>query len=147
MNKSKALFSSAIVLYFIIALEFLIMISPFAGLFYSVFNPLLVAAGSHPATRWLSAFFLPHMVVPPNALLQFIRVMGSVLFVLGMGWFLFATGRAARYDTPEGKLRAAVSTSERAHRNFWETSRWLLLGTAVIGAVLIVLPGRSPDSA
>ena len=87
MNKSKALFSSAIVLYFIIALEFLIMISPFAGLFYSVFNPLLVAAGSHPATRWLSAFFLPHMVVPPDALLQFIRVLGSVLFVLGMAVF------------------------------------------------------------
>jgi protein-S-isoprenylcysteine O-methyltransferase Ste14 len=88
MNKSKALFSSAIVLYFIIALEFLIMISPFAGFFYSVFNPLLVAAGSHTATRWLSAFFLPHMVVPPDALLQFIRVLGSVLFVVGMAVFL-----------------------------------------------------------
>ena len=88
MKKSKALFSSAIVLYFIIALEFLIMISPFAGLFYSVFNPLLVAAGSHSATRWLSAFFLPHMVVPPNALLQFIRILGSVLLVLGMATFL-----------------------------------------------------------
>ncbi|HWU38323.1 MAG TPA: methyltransferase [Candidatus Acidoferrum sp.] len=88
MKNSKALFSSAIVLYFIIALEFLIMISPFAGLFYSVFNPLLVAAGSHPATRWLSAFFLPHMVVPPNALLQFIRILGSVLLVLGMATFL-----------------------------------------------------------
>ena len=88
MNKSKALFHSAIVLYFIIALEFLIMISPFAGLFYSVFNPLLVAAGSHPATRWLSAFFLPHMVVPPDALLQSIRILGSVLFVVGMVVFL-----------------------------------------------------------
>ena len=88
MNKSKALFSSAIVLYFIIALEFLIMISPFAGLFYSVFNPLLAAAGNHTATRWLSAFFLPHMVVPPDALLQFIRVLGSVLFVVGMAVFL-----------------------------------------------------------
>jgi protein-S-isoprenylcysteine O-methyltransferase Ste14 len=75
-------------LYFIIALEFLIMISPFAGLFYSVFNPLLVAAGSHPATRWLSAFFLPHMVVPPDGFLKSIRVMGSVLFIAGMAVFL-----------------------------------------------------------
>ncbi len=88
MNRSKALFSSAIVLYFIIALEFLIMISPFAGLFYSVFNPLLVTADRYPATRWLSAFFLPHMVVPPDALLQLIRVLGSVLFVVGMAIFL-----------------------------------------------------------
>ncbi len=88
MKQSKALFHGAIVLYFIIALEFLMMISPFAGLFYSVFNPLLVAAGSHPATRWLSAFFLPHMVVPPDALLQSIRILGSVLFVVGMVVFL-----------------------------------------------------------
>jgi protein-S-isoprenylcysteine O-methyltransferase Ste14 len=88
MKQSKALFSSAIVLYFIIALEFLIMISPFAGLFYSVFNPLLITADKYPATRWLSAFFLPHMVVPPDALLQFIRVLGSILFVVGMAVFL-----------------------------------------------------------
>jgi len=88
MRKSKALFNSAIVLYFIIALEFLIMISPFAGFFYSVFNPLLIAAGEYPATRWLSAFFLPHMVVPPDGFLKFIRVMGSILLVVGMAVFL-----------------------------------------------------------
>jgi protein-S-isoprenylcysteine O-methyltransferase Ste14 len=88
MEKSKALFSSAIVLYFIIALEFLIMISPFAGFFYAVFNPLLVATGKYPATRWLSAFFLPHMVVPPDGFLKSIRVAGSVLFVAGMVAFL-----------------------------------------------------------
>ena len=88
MKKSKTLFNSAIVLYFIIALEFLIMISPFAGFFYAAFNPLLIAAAEYPATRWLSAFFLPHMVVPPDVLLKFIRVMGSVLFVTGMAVFL-----------------------------------------------------------
>jgi protein-S-isoprenylcysteine O-methyltransferase Ste14 len=89
MQKSKALFNSAIVLYFVIALEFLIMISPFAGFFYSVFNPVLIAADRYPATQWLSAFFLPHMVVPPDALLKFIRVMGSVLLVTGVAVFLF----------------------------------------------------------
>lgn len=36
MNKTKALFNSAIVLYFIIALEILIMISPFAVFLLSV---------------------------------------------------------------------------------------------------------------
>ena len=88
MEKSKALFSSAIALYFIIALEFLIMISPFAGFFYAVFNPLLIAAGEYPATRWLSAFFLPHMIVPPDGFLRFIRVMGSILFVAGTAIFI-----------------------------------------------------------
>ncbi len=87
MNKKRALGNSAIVLYFIIGLEIMIMISPFAGFFYSVFNPFLLGLAAYPATKWLSAFFLPHMVVPPNDFLKFIRVMGSVLFVLGMGIF------------------------------------------------------------
>jgi protein-S-isoprenylcysteine O-methyltransferase Ste14 len=88
MNKSRAIFNSAIVLYFIIGLEIMIMISPFAGFFYSVFNPFLLKVAKYPATKWLSAFFLPHMVVPPNGFLKFIRIMGSVLFVLGMAAFL-----------------------------------------------------------
>jgi protein-S-isoprenylcysteine O-methyltransferase Ste14 len=42
----------------------------------------------YPATRWLSAFFLPHMVVPPDAFLKFVRVTGSVLFVAGLSVFI-----------------------------------------------------------
>ncbi len=59
MNR-KAVLSSAVVLYFIIGFEILIMISPFAGLFYSVFTPFLLRLAKYPATRWLNAFFLPH---------------------------------------------------------------------------------------
>lgn len=88
MNKTKAIGSSAIVLYFIIGLEIMIMISPFAGFFYTAFNPFLLETAKYPATRWLSSFFLPHMVVPPDAFLKFIRIMGSVLFVSGMAGFL-----------------------------------------------------------
>lgn len=87
MNKIKTLGNSAIVLYFIIGLEIMIMISPFAGFFYSVFNPFLLALAKYPSTKWLSSFFLPHMVVPPDDFLKFIRIMGSVLFVLGMAIF------------------------------------------------------------
>ncbi|MBF0464725.1 MAG: hypothetical protein HQK88_09195 [Nitrospirae bacterium] len=87
MNKTKAIFSAAPVLYFIIGLEVLIMISPFAGFFYSAFNPFLIETSKFTATRWLSAFFLPHMVVPPDNFLKFIRVLGSVFFV--GGFFLF----------------------------------------------------------
>ena len=88
MNKTKAIGGSAIVLYFIIGLEIVIMISPFAGFFYSVFNPFLLETAKYPATRWLSSFFLPHMVVPPDDFLKLIRIMGSVLFVSGMAGFL-----------------------------------------------------------
>ncbi len=79
---------SVIFLSFIVALEIAIMISPFAFLFYAVFNPFLLALNQWSLTRWLTAFFLPHMVVPPNEVLTAIRISGSVLFVIGMLIFL-----------------------------------------------------------
>lgn len=93
MNIKKTVFSSTIVLYFIIGLEILIMISPFAGFFYSIFNPFLFGIAKYSATKWLSAFFLPHMIVPPDSFLKFIRIMGSVLFVAGMGLFFVCAGQ------------------------------------------------------
>ena len=75
---------SAIFLSFIVGLEFAIMISPFAFFFYAAFNPFLLALNQSSMTRWLTAFFLPHMVVPPNEVLIVIRILGSVFFVVGM---------------------------------------------------------------
>lgn len=88
MSTSRALFGGAILVYFIIALEVLIMISPFAAFFYAAMNPLLLFLARWEATRWLSAFFLPHMVLPPGFFLQAVRVTGSVLFVAGAVVFL-----------------------------------------------------------
>ena len=48
MNTKKTLLRSALVLYFVIAFEVLIMISPFAGFFYSVFNPVLLKLAAIP---------------------------------------------------------------------------------------------------
>ncbi|MGZ3512373.1 MAG: methyltransferase family protein [Thermodesulfobacteriota bacterium] len=79
---------SAIVIYFIVALEIVIMISPFAFFFYAAFNPFLLFLNQSSVTRWLTAFFLPHMVVPPNEALTVIRILGSVFFVAGMMIFL-----------------------------------------------------------
>ena len=42
MRQSKVIFRGAIVLYFVIGLEILIMISPAAGFFYAAFNPFLL---------------------------------------------------------------------------------------------------------
>jgi protein-S-isoprenylcysteine O-methyltransferase Ste14 len=82
-----------ILLYFVIALEVLIMISPFAAFFYAVFNPVLLFLAKWPASRWLAAFFLPHMVLPPGLFLKAIRVAGSVLFVAGSIVFLVCAGQ------------------------------------------------------
>ncbi len=76
-----------IVVFFIMAFEVMIMISPFAFFFYSVFNPVLHWLGSYSATGWLTAFFLPHMILPPTVFLKAIRILGSIFFVVGAATF------------------------------------------------------------
>ncbi|MBI5444722.1 MAG: isoprenylcysteine carboxylmethyltransferase family protein [Deltaproteobacteria bacterium] len=93
MNQPKAVFRGVILLYFVIGLEILIMISPAAAFFYAAFNPFLLSLAQSPATRWLTAFFLPHMVSPPDALLKIVRVAGSVLFVVGAVTFFVCAGQ------------------------------------------------------
>jgi hypothetical protein len=92
-NRSHPIIGGAIVLYFVIGLEVLIMINPFAAFFYAAFNPVLLFLARWPATQWLSAFFLPHMVMPPDAFLMAVRVAGSVLLVGGTLVFLVCAGQ------------------------------------------------------
>ncbi|MGO9118489.1 MAG: methyltransferase family protein [Desulfomonilaceae bacterium] len=77
-----------IIAFFIMAFEVMIMISPFAFFFYSVFNPIFAWLDQHTATRWLTSFFLPHMILPPTVPLKVIRIAGSFLFVIGLVGFL-----------------------------------------------------------
>jgi protein-S-isoprenylcysteine O-methyltransferase Ste14 len=93
VSRSSGLFGGVITLYFIIAFEVLIMISPFAAFFYAALNPVLLFLAEWPATAWLAAFFLPHMVLPPGLFLQTVRVAGSVLFVGGTLTFLVCAGQ------------------------------------------------------
>lgn len=104
---------SAIALSFVVAFEIAIMISPFAFFFYAVFNPVLLALDRSPLTRWLTAFFLPHMVVPPDAALMALRVLGSVAFVAGAVVFVACAaqvyaGKALRRGPATGGLYAVV---------------------------------------
>jgi protein-S-isoprenylcysteine O-methyltransferase Ste14 len=131
VNTRKTLLGSALVLYFVIALEVLIMISPFAGFFYSVFNPILLNLATHSSTRWLSAFFLPHMVLPLDWFLQFIRVMGSVLFVAGMAVFLICAAQV--YVTKFRRKGAVVGGLYSIIRH----PQYLSLGTAGLGLAIL----------
>jgi protein-S-isoprenylcysteine O-methyltransferase Ste14 len=113
------------------ALEIVIMISPFAAFFYSVFNPILLSLNQSPATRWLTAFFLPHMIVPPNEVLAGIRVAGSVLFLTGLAVFLLCA-----VQVYYGKLRKWG----RAERGFYRIIRhpqYAALGMAAIGLAIM----------
>jgi protein-S-isoprenylcysteine O-methyltransferase Ste14 len=131
MNTPKTLLRSAVVLYFVIAFEVLIMISPFAGFFYSVFNPVLLKLAGNSATRWLSAFYLPHMVLPEDWSLQALRVTGSVLFVAGIVTFLVCAGQiyTAKF-TKKGAVLAGLYSSIRH-------PQYLALGLAGLGLSIL----------
>ncbi len=92
MNKkgiiARIFADGGIIVFFIMAFEFMIMISPFAFFFYSVFNPFFNFLGQYTSTRWLTSFFLPHMILPPTVFLKTIRVAGSFLFILGLMSFV-----------------------------------------------------------
>jgi protein-S-isoprenylcysteine O-methyltransferase Ste14 len=131
MKARNTLFGGAVVVYFIIALEVLIMISPFAGFFYALFNPVLLQVAGHPATRWLSAFYLPHMVLPGDALLVGIRILGSVLAVLGLGVFAVC---ALQVYSAKLLRRGAVARGLYA----WiRHPQYLALGVAGIGLSIL----------
>jgi protein-S-isoprenylcysteine O-methyltransferase Ste14 len=130
MNKRFA-WIGAIVLSFIVGLEIVIMISPFAFFFYAAFNPFLLALNQSSTTRWITAFFLPHMVVPPNGVLTFIRILGSVLFVAGMLIFFICAAQVYM-----GKLlKKGVAT-----KGFYVLIRhpqYLGLGLAALGLAIM----------
>ena len=68
-DRGKLLLVATILAYFLIALEVLFMITPFALYFYGVYGPILDWLATHRATAWTTGFFLPHMVFVDDALL------------------------------------------------------------------------------
>jgi Isoprenylcysteine carboxyl methyltransferase (ICMT) family. len=79
---------ASIIVFVIVAFEIMIMISPFAFFFYSVFNPIFDWINQFAATRWLTSFFLPHMILPPTLFLKTIRIAGSAFFIIGTFAFI-----------------------------------------------------------
>jgi protein-S-isoprenylcysteine O-methyltransferase Ste14 len=90
MNTSpgrRLLLFGTIFAYLLIGIEIIIMISPFALYFYSVYGPVLNSLAASPWTSWLPEFFLPHMVFLDDPLilalsyLQLLLVVGLLLFL------------------------------------------------------------------
>ena len=70
------------------------------------------------------------------------RRLGVIVLVVGLAGFVLASMQRGGYDTVEGAIKTAVSSSERKKKDAWETIRWISLGAAVIGVVLVILPGK-----
>ena len=82
----RLLLFGTILAYCLIAIEIIIMISPFALYFYSVYGPILNTLAAHPLTSWSTEFFLPHMVffsaplITALSYLQVLMIIGLLLF-------------------------------------------------------------------
>ncbi|MCX5864654.1 MAG: hypothetical protein NTW42_06240 [Deltaproteobacteria bacterium] len=103
----------AIMAYCLIGIEIIIMISPFALYFYSVYGPVLQTLAASPLTSWSTEFFLPHLVFPADPLIRAISLL-QVLMVVGLLFFALAaiplyygrfTGKGVVARSFYGKIR------------------------------------------
>lgn len=82
----KILLIGTIIAYCLIGIEIIIMISPFALYFYTVYAPILNSLASSPQFSWTTEFFLPHMVflndpfILAMSYLQILLIIGLVAF-------------------------------------------------------------------
>jgi protein-S-isoprenylcysteine O-methyltransferase Ste14 len=84
---------AAFVFYLLIALEAVIMITPFTVYFYALYAPVLTRLEGNPWTAWLTAFFLPHITYTGDTILTALAWLGPVLLTLGLGTFLVCAGQ------------------------------------------------------
>jgi protein-S-isoprenylcysteine O-methyltransferase Ste14 len=121
---------SVIVFYFLIGLEIVIMISPFAGFFYSGYGPVLNFLYDIKATSWLTGFFLPHAVIAKNDLLNFLNGLGRFLFSFGL--IAFFIGAVQIYSA---KIRRKGVVSSILYR--WvRHPQYLFLAISGLGLLL-----------
>lgn len=81
-------------LYGLVMIEVIVMISPFAFYWYSLYAPTLQGLHRWRATAWMEAFFLPHSVITTSPLLEFLRWrLGTYAFSLGILAFLFCAAQ------------------------------------------------------
>jgi len=71
------------------------------------------------------------------------RRAGLILLAVGLAGFLLGSSQRARYESRLGSPGPALTQEDRKRSDGWETARWLFVGTAVIGLVFTVLPGKT----
>ncbi|MFQ6078812.1 MAG: hypothetical protein ACE5NJ_06725, partial [Thermodesulfobacteriota bacterium] len=85
----KKVFRGSIILsYGLIALEIIIMVTPFAFYFYSIYGPFLKGLYAFPPTRWLTAFILSYILFSGDPMLNWAERIGFYLFPIGLWIFI-----------------------------------------------------------
>jgi hypothetical protein len=70
------------------------------------------------------------------------RRIGIALLVIGIAGFVLASSRRGGYDSVEGALKTTFSSDERSKKEGWESLRWVGVGLAAVGLVMILVPGK-----
>lgn len=118
-RSQKLLLWGTILAYCLIGIEIIIMISPFALYFYSVYAPILNFLASYRLSSWMTEFFLPHMVFLQDPLILGISYL-QILLVVGL--VLFFTAAVPLYwgrFTGKGVVTAAFYSKVRHPQYFF----------------------------
>lgn len=120
-----------IVIYAVSALEMIIMISPAAAYFYSVYTPLFHGLEQNAATAWLPQFFLPHLAATRVPVFRWLSLLGAALTLVGLLGFLACAvqlyyGKFVKKQLVSGGLYGRVRHPQ-----------YLLLAIAGVGLLLL----------
>jgi len=113
--------------YFLITLEMIFMVTPFALYYYSAYAPFLSGASSVPGLAWLPAFFLPHLST------DIVPSVGGLILLVGIGGFLIGAWQI--YYAKFRKRGVVASGLYKRVRH----PQYFFLGVAGLG-LLIVWP-------
>ncbi len=94
MTRERLLLFTTGLAYLLIGVEIVVMISPFALYFYSVYGPILDFLSLSPLTAWTTEFFLPHMVFLDDPL---VLAVSYLQLLLPLGLLLFLTAAVPLY--------------------------------------------------
>ncbi len=70
------------------------------------------------------------------------RRIGIALLVIGLAGFILASSQRGGYDSVEGAIKTTFSSEERSKKEGWEVMRWAGAALAVVGLVLVFVPGK-----
>jgi protein-S-isoprenylcysteine O-methyltransferase Ste14 len=116
------------VVYGLVMIEVIIMVSPFAFYWYSLYAPTLQGLHRWRATAWMEAFFLPHSAITTSSLLEFNRwVLGRYAFSLGIIVFLLCAAQVYSAKLLHKNLVTSCIYSRIRH------PQYLALGVAAYG--------------
>lgn len=95
MSRGRTLRFGTLIVLGLAATEVIIMIGPFAGLFYAraSFGFLFETLSGSPYTAWLNGFFLNHSVITHSAFLEIQREIGEWMLLLGLIGFAICAMR------------------------------------------------------